>query len=73
MKIIFIFSCSGMFRHVPECSLFRVLSTLHGLASHGNLSSWHRLVNKNGRLIKNTNGKIPKLCLKNLKEKNVHN
>ena len=27
MKIIFIFSCSGMFRHVPECSVFRVLST----------------------------------------------
>ena len=27
MKIIFIFSCSGMFRHVPECSIFRVLST----------------------------------------------
>ena len=27
MKIIFIFSCSGMFRNVPECSVFRVLST----------------------------------------------
>ena len=37
MKIIFIFSCSGMFRnvpacsgmfrHVPKCSVFRVLST----------------------------------------------
>ena len=27
MKIIFIFSCFGMFRHVPECSMFRVLST----------------------------------------------
>ena len=27
MKIIFIFSFSGMFRHVPECSVFRVLST----------------------------------------------
>ena len=27
MKIIFIFSCSGMFRHLPECSVFRVLST----------------------------------------------
>ena len=27
MKIIFIFSCSGMFRDVPECSVFRVLST----------------------------------------------
>ena len=37
MKIIFIFSCSGMFRdvpecsgmfrHVPECSVFRILST----------------------------------------------
>ena len=37
MKIIFIFSCSGMFRdvpecsgmfrHVPRCSMFRVLST----------------------------------------------
>ena len=27
-KIIFIFSCSGMFRNVPECSgMFRVLST----------------------------------------------
>ena len=26
-KIIFIFSCSGMFRHVPECSVFLVLST----------------------------------------------
>ena len=23
MKIIVIFSCSGMFRHVPECSMFR--------------------------------------------------
>ena len=27
MKIIFISSCSGMFRHVPECSLFRGLPT----------------------------------------------
>ena len=27
MKITFIFSCSGMFRHVPEYSVFRVLST----------------------------------------------
>ena len=27
MKDIFIFSCSGMFRDVPECSMFRVLST----------------------------------------------
>ena len=27
MKIIFIFSCSGMFRDVPECSVFPVLST----------------------------------------------
>ena len=24
MKIAFIFSCSGMFRHVPECSMFHV-------------------------------------------------
>ena len=28
MKIIFIFSCCGMFRDVPECSVFLVLSTL---------------------------------------------
>ena len=27
MKIFFIFSCSGIFRNVPECSLFLVLST----------------------------------------------
>ena len=27
MKIIFIFSCSGMLRNVPECSMFLVLST----------------------------------------------
>ena len=27
MKIIFIFSCSGMFRDVPRCSMFLVLST----------------------------------------------
>ena len=27
MKIIFSFSCSGMFQNVPECSMFRVLST----------------------------------------------
>ena len=27
MTIIFIFSCLGMFRNVPECSMFRVLST----------------------------------------------
>ena len=27
MKIILIFSCSVMFRNVPECSVFRVLST----------------------------------------------
>ena len=27
MKIIFVFSCSGMFRDVPECSVFWVLST----------------------------------------------
>ena len=27
MKITFIFSCSGMFRNVPECSVFLVLST----------------------------------------------
>ena len=25
MKIIFVFSCSRMFRHVPECSVFPVL------------------------------------------------
>ena len=33
MKVIFIFSCSGMFRNVPECSMFQVLSTpilIHG-------------------------------------------
>ena len=43
MKIIFIFSCSGMFwdvpecsgmfRHVPECSVFRVLSTAKSMPS----------------------------------------
>ena len=27
MKITFIFSCSGIFRDVPECSVFLVLST----------------------------------------------
>ena len=27
MKIIFIFSCSGIFRDVPVCSVFRVLSS----------------------------------------------
>ena len=27
MKIIFIFSCSGMFRDVPECYMFLVLSS----------------------------------------------
>ena len=27
MKITFIFSCSGMFRNVTECSMFRILST----------------------------------------------
>ena len=27
MKVPFIFSCSGMFRNVPECSMFLVLST----------------------------------------------
>ena len=27
MNFFFISSCSGMFRHVPECSVFRVLST----------------------------------------------
>ena len=27
MKIIFIFSCAGIFRDVPVCSVFRVLST----------------------------------------------
>ena len=27
MKITFIFSCSGMFWNVAECSMFRVLST----------------------------------------------
>ena len=27
IKIIFIFSCSRMFRHVPECSVFPVLPT----------------------------------------------
>ena len=26
-EFFFIFSCSGMFRNVPECSMFRVLST----------------------------------------------
>ena len=29
MKIIFILSCSGMFWHVPECSVFRGLPTGH--------------------------------------------
>ena len=27
MKIIFILSCSGMFRNVPDCSMFQILST----------------------------------------------
>ena len=27
MKIIFTFACSGMFRNVPACSMFRILST----------------------------------------------
>ena len=27
MKMFFFFSCSGMFLHVPECSMFRILST----------------------------------------------
>ena len=27
IKITYIFSCSGMFRNVPECSVFLVLST----------------------------------------------
>ena len=35
MKISFIFSCSGMFRHVPECSVFRVLSTPPYSSCHG--------------------------------------
>ena len=30
MKIIFIFSCSGMFQDFPECSVFRVLTTPPG-------------------------------------------
>ena len=34
MKIIFIFSCSGMFRHVPECSMFRILSTPKNSTPH---------------------------------------
>ena len=33
MKIIFIFSCSGMFRDVPACSgMFRVPGFIDGLA-----------------------------------------
>ena len=41
MKIIFIFSCYGMLRNVPECSVFHVLSTpslracLHGVGDPG--------------------------------------
>ena len=31
MKIIFIFSCSGMFRNVPECSVFRGFIDAHSL------------------------------------------
>ena len=34
MKIIFIFSCSGIFRDVPECSgMFRVLGFIDGRRS----------------------------------------
>ena len=30
----FFFSCSGMFRNVPECSMFRVLSTANELSGN---------------------------------------
>ena len=35
MKITFIFSCSGMFRHVPECSgLFHVPDFIDAANKH---------------------------------------
>ena len=46
MKIIVIFSCSGMFRHFPECSMFLVLSTpvvvrlCQGVRDASNVLSW---------------------------------
>ena len=40
MKITFIFSCSGMFRHVPECSMFRILSTPAGNIISSRKNSW---------------------------------
>ena len=47
MKITFIYSCSGMFRHVPECSMFRVLSTPRTRANQADITGlgttdlWH--------------------------------
>ena len=47
MESIFIFSCSGMFREVPECSVFLVLSTPPCSMTKG---SWYAIDNKGNKL-----------------------
>ena len=47
MESIFIFSCSGMFREVPECSVFLVLSTPPCSMTKG---SWYAIENKWNKL-----------------------
>ena len=42
MKITFIFSCSGMFRHVPECSgMFHVLGFIDARPDTGQHTKLH--------------------------------
>ena len=47
MESIFIFSCSGMFREVPECSVFLVLSIPPCSMTKG---SWYAIENKWNKL-----------------------
>ena len=48
MKIIFIFSCSGMFRNVPECSgMFRNTNPECARTTITDKSSWEGLVQLN--------------------------
>ena len=64
-EITFIFSCSGMFRHVPECSVFRVLSTPHSSFNLFNLKTCVKdHGDSSGQLLQR--GRIRSVCIRAL-------
>ena len=60
MKIIFIFPCSGMFRDVPECSVFLVLSTAVMYSAAGSfVFAWDAAESHSMKLLKSSTKERP--------------